>query len=516
MTKPSPTGAKRFVAPLPSNPNLEKQKRLAKALMVAYCRGEPDARERVEALHPKAPPAAEFKLADAQLVIARGYGFDSWPKLKRKIDALTQTPVEQFVSAVKAGDVAAVRGLLESHRDVAAAINEPLFDFKMTAAMTAARNLELLDLLIAHGADLNVKSAWGQGGFGILESARPSDAEALIARGARVDVWAASHLGKFGELKRLIEADPSLVNAKGGDGKRPLHYASTIEIAAFLLANGAEIDALDDDHSSTPAQYLIEHHPEVARYLVSRGAKTDLLLACALGDAGTVRGILERDPSAIRMRVSPDYFPMIHTAKNGGHIYQWTLGFYVSAFDIARKRGHEDVLAVLNEHAGPRERLLDALWAEDLREADAIIAEHPDIVSTLDAAALNEVADAARNNRSGVVRAMLDRGFPLTATSQHGATPLHWAAYHGNSQLVADLLARGAPLEVKDADYDGPPLGWALHGAVDSWNGISSDDYAGCVRELLDAGAECGISVFPTGNDAIDDVLRAKFFGDQA
>lgn len=512
MPKPSPTDAQRFVAPLPSQPSLEKQKNDAKALMVAYCRGEPDARARVAALHPSAPQPEQFKLADAQLVIARGYGFDSWPKLKRKIEALTQTPVEQFVAAVKAGDVAAVRELLEGSRDVAATINAPLFDFKMTAAMAAARNLSLLDLLLEHGADINAKSDWEHGGFGILESATPEQAEALISRGARLDVWGASHLGKLDLLRELVAADPELVNAKGGDGKRPLHYASSVEIAELLLANGAEIDALDDDHGSTPAQYLIGDHPEVARYLVSRGAKSDLLLACALGDVSAVRRLLDADPEAIRMRVSPDYFPMIHTAENGGHIYQWTLGFYVSAFDIARKRGHEEVLALLVSRAGPRERLLDALWSQDLAEVDAVLSDDPGLVGKLDAAALNQVADAARNNKAGVVRAMLDRGFPVTATSQHGATPLHWAAYHGNSELVADLLARGAPVEVTDADYDGPPLGWAIHGAPDGWNGISSDDHAGCVAALLDAGAPCSPAVFPTGIDAIDAVLRSRLF----
>jgi len=513
MTKPSQTDAKRFIAPLPSHPNLEKQKSLAKALMVAYCRGEPEARERVAALHPAAPVPTEFKLADAQLVTARGYGFESWPKLKRKIESLTQSPVEQFVAAVKAGDVARVRELLESDRDVAAAINAPLFDFKTTAAMASARNLAMLDLLLAHGADINAKSAWEHGGFGILEDLSPQQVEALMSRGAKLDVWSASHLGKIDEVKALIEADPGLVNAKGGDGKRPLHCASTIEIAELLLANGAEIDALDDDHSSTPAQYLVGEHPEVTRYLVSRGARSDLLLACALGDVDLARRHLDADPAAIRMRVSPDYFPMIHTAKNGGHIYQWTLGFYVSAFDIARKRGHEDVLALLEARAGPREQLLDALWSESLDAADAILSEHDGLIETLDAAELSQVADAARNNRAGVVRAMLDRGFPLTAVSQHGATPLHWAAYHGNTKLLADLLARGAPIEVKDADYNGPPLGWAIHGAYGSWNGISSNDHAGCVKALLEAGAECNFSVFPTGNDAVDAVLRTRLFG---
>lgn len=513
MTKPSQTDKLRFVAPLPSHPSLEKQKNLAKALMVAYCRGEEDARQRVEALHPAAPPATEFKLADAQLVIARGYGFDSWPKLKRKIEALTQTPLEQWVAAVKAGDVARARELLEADREIAAAVNAPLFEFKTTAAMASARNLEMLDLLLAYGADINAKSDWEYGGFGILEQVTPAEAEALLGRGAKLDVWAASHLGKRAVLEALIAADPALVNAKGGDGKRPLHYASTVEVAELLLASGAEIDALDDDHSSTPAQYLIGDHPEVSRYLVARGARSDLLLACALGDVDLVRRHLDADPAAIRMRVSPDYVPMIHTAKNGGHIYQWTLGFYVSAFEIAKRRGHKDVLALLEARASPRERLLDALWSNDVAAADAILSEHPGLVGTLDAAALNQVADAARNNRADVVHAMLDRGFPLSAVSQHGATPLHWAAYHGNSQMVADLLARGAPIDVKDADYDGPPLGWAIHGALGGWHGISSTDHAGCVQALLAAGGECNPAIFPTGHDAIDAVLRAKLFG---
>ena len=50
-------------------------------------------------------PAEPLKLSDAQLVIARGYGFTSWSALKNKIESLTKTPVEQFLSALHAGDV---------------------------------------------------------------------------------------------------------------------------------------------------------------------------------------------------------------------------------------------------------------------------------------------------------------------------------------------------------------------------------------------------------------------------
>ena len=61
-----------------------------------YCGGEAQAVACVEALHPKPPARDGFKLSDAQLVIARTYGFASWPKLKHKIDALTKTPVDLF------------------------------------------------------------------------------------------------------------------------------------------------------------------------------------------------------------------------------------------------------------------------------------------------------------------------------------------------------------------------------------------------------------------------------------
>jgi hypothetical protein len=63
--------ANRFVRPLPPNPNLEKQRKLAKALARDYWRGDREAVERVQALHPTAPAPQIFALSDAQLVIAR-------------------------------------------------------------------------------------------------------------------------------------------------------------------------------------------------------------------------------------------------------------------------------------------------------------------------------------------------------------------------------------------------------------------------------------------------------------
>jgi hypothetical protein len=64
-----------------------------------------------------------------------------------------------------------------------------------------------------------------------------------LPRGASIDAWAATNLGMIAELRKLIARQPSLVHAKGCDGKRPVHFARTVEIARFLLAQGAKIDA---------------------------------------------------------------------------------------------------------------------------------------------------------------------------------------------------------------------------------------------------------------------------------
>jgi len=503
--------AQRLIEPLPPNPNLEKQRKLAKALARDYWRGDEQAAARVQALHPQPPAPDRFALADAQLVIARGHGFASWAKLKHKIDSLTKSPDELFVAAVKDGNVGDVRAVLNAHRELAARINEPLFDFKQPAIQLAIGNPAMLDLLIAHGADINAKSSWEMGGFGILENASPEQMPALIERGAKFDVWSAAKFDMADRLRAFLKSDPSLINAKGGDGKRPLHYAASVEIAALLLDHGAEIDALDDDHHSTPAQYLVSDRPEVARFLLARGARADLLLAAALGDLDRVRRHLDEDAGSIRMRVSQDWFPMVDTAPNGGHIYQWTLGFYVSAFDVARKRGHQAVLDLLLAQAGPLDRVLDALWNGDAETADAILGSSPALIEQAPGHALRLVADAARNNKTAAVEAMLARGFPVTASSQHGAMPLHWAAWHGNPEMMRAVLKHHPPLEARDRDHDGTAMGWLIHGAIGGWKGIATRRHDECAPLLLDAGLTVDEAALPTGHDALDQVLRDWF-----
>lgn len=156
----------------------------------------------------------------------------------------------------------------------------------------------MIDTLVAAGADLNAMSRWWAGGFGVTHIVSPELAAYAVELGAEVDIHAAARLGKTDRVL-LVEQDPQAVHARGGDGQTPLHFAKTVEIAAYLLDHGARIDAKDVDHESTPAQYMLGDRPDVVRYLVERGCQTDILLASAVGDVDRVRSFLDADPGSL-------------------------------------------------------------------------------------------------------------------------------------------------------------------------------------------------------------------------
>src|SRR5262249_37617330 len=290
--------------PLPPHPSLEHQQKLAKRLLRSCWAGDADAIARVRAFLPGSPNPDALKLHDAQVVIARGYGFASWAAMKRKIESLTSSPLEQFDIAVREGDAELARELLEKHPDVRARINEPRFDFDSPAIHQARTNLAIVDVLLEHGADINARSQWWAGGFGILEwDLTLEQATPLISRGVRVAPWAAAGVGLYDELRSILRARPESVHERGGDGKTALHCAATCAIAELLLDSGADVQARDIDHASTALQYLIADEA-IARLLAARGAEVDIFAAARLGDRSMVERCLRNDAQCAEARVN--------------------------------------------------------------------------------------------------------------------------------------------------------------------------------------------------------------------
>src|SRR5690349_16137164 len=75
---------------LPADPDLDHLRRQAKQLRDAVRAGRPEALTLVEQHDPPVVPAAGFPLHRAQLVVARGYGFPSWARLKRHCELVRE------------------------------------------------------------------------------------------------------------------------------------------------------------------------------------------------------------------------------------------------------------------------------------------------------------------------------------------------------------------------------------------------------------------------------------------
>lgn len=492
---------------LPSRPDLAQQGKQAKELLDRFTEGEAEARARVRAGLPDKP---QITLADAQFVLAREYGFVNWAELKRHIESVVEAsrpPEELAHRAFENRDAGAVRKLLAGSAALRARINDPLFSFDAPAIVAFASDPSMVEVLLEFGADPNRRSGWWAGPFHSLHVASGDAAERLLAAGAVPDACAAAHLDRPDLLARMIADDPQRVHERGGDGQTPLHFAKSRAVVDLLLDAGADIDARDVDHRSTPAQWMLDHTAgagryDLARYLVERGAEADIFLVAALGLTDRALAMLERRPELIDLRTGRDEYA--EQPPSSYHIYFWTIGSACSPLEVASQFGQGDTLKAMMEFASPLRRLLLACRFGDEQAASAVLRAHPDVMASMEPDDHRAVSDAAWNGNAKAVALMLDLGFDPRTPGHDSGTALHCAAWQGSTETVRTLLLndRGrACVPIPDAHYHASPLGWCCHG---SENGNKRRDHAGVALQLLEAGAELG----PDSSSASPSVQR--------
>jgi ankyrin repeat protein len=489
--------------------NLEQQHKRAKDLIRAARAGDPIALARIRAIRADdGNPSRALKLADAQLAVAREGGFESWPRL---VADLQHRDIDAFTDAVRRGDVHRTEQLLALVH-VRLRINDPTFAFGQRAAHIAAKNEPLLAVLLAAGADVNLKSAWENGPYTVLDNADANTARFLLARGARLTPNVAARLGWLDELRDMVEADRALVHARGGDGQQPLHEAQTVAIADFLLDHGADIDARCLDHASTPAQYALVDRPDVCRRLLDRGATPDIFMAARLGDLGLAARLIDAEPSCLEARVNGAGYPLVPPSN----IYCWSLGFGLSPHDVAAKFNHRDLHGLLSARSPGRVRFVQALLAADEPAVNAVLAENPSLLPSLPAEVQGHLAHAIFQERFDAADLMLRLGFDPAAAGVDGGTALHSACWVGNARMVERLLAHGGvPIDTRDATHGSTPLGWAAFGSVH--RRAAGADYPAVADLLVAAGADIraagngegrSLLAMAHGNPAMQDALR--------
>ena len=300
-------------------PDLDQLKRQAKELMAAFRAGRPESVAEVNARYHGAAPES-FTLATAQLVLARGYGFDSWPKLNAFVHGVS---VAALCDAVIRRDAGAVRTLLDRRPEIVNFERPRHGEMRALHLAVLARDAEMTRLLMSRGADARVgiypnrtattcfSIATERGYDDIVSIIREEEQRQQGAQAARAGSAPGPALPEElfdlrwwqrGNALAFVKDNPSLVHASSVDGWTPLHIAAArldSDAVSWLVAHGADANVKGKDGWTPlglaasgrgwPDNTSGSAFPPVADLLVRAGAEITSLIAVALGDRDWVR-----------------------------------------------------------------------------------------------------------------------------------------------------------------------------------------------------------------------------------
>ena len=489
---------------LPPEPDLDHLKGQARSLQRSVRAGDPDAIGAVRRFHPRPDTVADpatFPLGAAQLVLARRYGFPSWPALRRHVAVVAehsrsphQVPLPPALSTDGDGgggdgEVAAVARLLRlgclvyggddvgRHSEATALLRaRPELASAHISAAAAVGNVPYLREAVAGDPAL----ANRPGGpfrwppllylaYSRIDSDdpdhRPLDAaEVLLAAGADPDA---------GYLWEGTYPFTALTGALGGGedrGNQPPHKES-LGLARLLLVAGA-------DPNDSQALYNRQFDPDDGhlRLLIEFGLGTDRggPWHARLGSSqGTPAQLLEDQLSvaaaenrptwarlALDAGAAPDGRGTAHPIRGG-----------MAPYELALRRGNREVADLLLA-AGATPTSLDAVdtflaacMADDWGEVGRLLAARPGLAAEAVARRPHAILQAAELGRAGVVEGLARVGFDVNALAR--ITALHQAAYDGDVAVVQTLLRLGADPDRKDLSFGSPALAWAEHARQD-------------------------------------------------
>jgi hypothetical protein len=306
--------------PLPPRPSIEHYRRLAKELVKARKPGSWATPEILEFARRKM--AERGLLADAQFVIARSHGFESWPKFSKHLEALAKSsPISRFEAAADAivdGDVATLKRLLredpklirasstrehgaallhyvsangvENYRQKTPSNIVEIAELLLSAgaAIDATANVygggsttlglvatsahperagvqeALLQTLLDHGADLELATVTS-----CLANGRRKAAEFLALSGAGLDLAGAAGIGRLDVVKTLFG------DATKEQSDRAILYACGYgrnDVVEFLLEKGADLRAQRGDGQTPLHMAVMGGHLETVELLLRRHA----------------------------------------------------------------------------------------------------------------------------------------------------------------------------------------------------------------------------------------------------
>jgi ankyrin repeat protein/uncharacterized glyoxalase superfamily protein PhnB len=540
---------------LPPRPSLEQLKKQAKDLLKSCESGDPEALQRIKESHPRfiGEPdtkirGTEFSLSDAQLVVAREYGFESWPKLKTHVEALARgddPAITAFLMAAVAGNQMEAKKLLMDHPSLARANI-------YTASMLG--EADAVEAMLQRDPSLATRKGGLKKWDALLylshsrfhrEDEKRADgmiraAKSLLAHGANPNTfYATPEFGRESKLHALWAATcqanhPSLARvlleagADPNDSESIYHAAEKfhLECLELLAEFGVNLSNRVQPWNNTPLYFIMGHRPckgnarqvfDGARWLLEHGADPNVSsyeyegrpihLAASAGWGADMFDLLLKHGADLTVHRKD----IKAGPASGAHVLRPDMvGLSQgTAYSLAARYGQTHATDWLREHGAQTdltatEEFFAACGRGDEPAVRAILAALPELISSLSEEDKLVLAFAAGDGKVEAVRLMLLAGMSMDIHGDTGGTPLHQAAWYGQLDVVKLLLAHHAPLEEKDTTYGGTPLGWACHGSMTCRN--PKGDYPAIVEALIQAGAE--IMFGHSGTEEVNAVLR--------
>jgi len=359
----------------------------------------------------------------------------------------------RFFDAVKSGNLDQVRVAVASDSALLGARDGNSFGGPALNLAIFRNDREMVDTLLELGADPNLESDWWAGPWVPVQCALAVGqldlAEHLVEKGAQIGVHEAAGLSRIDDLNRLLAETPQRVHQRGGDGCTPLHFAGSTEVVDLLLEHGADIDARDVDHYSTPAQYLAKFNPPVARHLFARGAAVDVFALILAGDLPRLKQLIQSDPTVLQQRINRETFPHgpDHEVDN------------IMTFTV----GHNSTPM----HA--------AATAERLKIIDALIETGCEVDATGGYDESTALHLAAWNDSLEVAKKLVEAGADINKRSGeiHNNSPAGWAIVAGSAEVFGYLMDQGA----ENLDHFRTDAEASLHGEHLQYKCVPMENY---------------------------------------
>jgi ankyrin repeat protein len=430
---------------LPSRPNLEQLKKQAKNILKGHQAAQPEILKLIREHHPRFGKSADaaiaktkLALSDAQVVLARQYGFDSWAKLKTHTESQATGPVNQadvlaLRDAAGHGDLAEVNALLDAHPEI---INERGGEGVRTALHSAVfgKQEAALKLLLERGADPNVRCE--------------------------------------------------------GDYAYPLHFACEKQLfpmIRLLVEHGADTVGEGDYHELGVLGWLTawgsaQPNREIVDYLLAHGARHNIFSAVATGDVNAIRELVAKNPADLEKRmdasnhrrmplhlaVMKKQVESLETLLELGANTESLAEAALTPLDQAALNGEKDLAQILIDN-GATIRLPSAIALHRTRDVEKLMKQEPGALKPGNRWGTLIIRAAESSPGDVIIEELIRLGASVnvhdstkTAVDNAGGyTALHAAAWNGNASAAAALIKHGANVAAREDKWHGTPGGWA-------------------------------------------------------